>query len=102
MALIQARSQVQEYYTPGYVDLADLCALLGLNTNKKEIKVACAAVVNALTNNGMVVKSGYKGDSVNNSHGISIYYPTKKISPLYAKLISEEDEMGFFNGIYRA
>lgn len=86
MALIQARSQVQSYYTPEYVDLADLCALLGLSTDNKEIKVACATVVDSLTNHGMVVKSGYKGDAVRNSHGISIYFPTKKISPLYAKL----------------
>lgn len=86
MALLQARSQVQQYYTPEYVDLADLCALLELNTGNREIKTACAAVADALTNKGMVVKSGFKGASVKNSHGLSIYFPTKKISPLYAGL----------------
>jgi len=86
MALMQARSRAQAYYTPEYVDLADLCALLELNTKHREIKTACAAVVDSLTNNGMVVKSGFKGEAVKNSHGLSIYFPTKKISPLYAGL----------------
>ncbi len=85
-ALMQARNQVQSYDTADYVDLADLCALLGLNTTNREIKTACAIVIDSLQNNGMVVKSGYKGSAVNNSHGISIYFPIKKISPLYAKL----------------
>lgn len=86
MAVIQARSKAQAYYTPEYLDLADFCALLGLSTTNKEIKAACAAVIDSLTNKGMVVKSGHKGDTVKNSHGVSIYFPTKKISPLYRKL----------------
>ena len=35
---------------------------------------------------GMVVKSGSKGASVKNSHGLAIYFPTMNVSPLYAKL----------------
>ena len=85
-ALMQARNQVQSYDTADYVDLVDLCGLLKQSAVSKEIKTSCSSVMNALTNNGMIVKSGYKGDTVNNSHGISIYFPIKKISPLYAKL----------------
>lgn len=86
MAVLQARSKAQAYYTPEYVDLVDFCGLLKQGSVSKEIKTACASVVDALTNNGMIVKSGFKGDSVKNSHGLAIYFPTKKISPLYAKL----------------
>ncbi|MBI5846341.1 MAG: peptidase C11 [Nitrospirae bacterium] len=86
MAVILARSQAQAYYTPEYVDLVDFCGLLKQGYANKEIKAACATVVDALTNNGMIVTSGFKGVAVKNSHGLSIYFPTKKISPLYAKL----------------
>lgn len=85
-SLIQVRNQVQSYDTADYVDLIDFCGLLKQSAVSKEIKTACSTVIDALTNNGMVVKSGYKGPAVNNSHGISIYFPVKKISPLYAKL----------------
>ncbi|TAN41790.1 MAG: peptidase C11 [Nitrospirae bacterium] len=85
MSVVQARSQAQAYYTPQYVDLADLCGLLGGNSTTREIRAASAAVVDSLFN-GMVVKSGHKGEAVKNSHGLSIYFPTKKISPLYCGL----------------
>jgi hypothetical protein len=86
MAIIQARSRVQSYYTADYVDLVDLCGLLKEGTTNQEIRTACSSVIDAFTKNSMVVKSGYKGTDVNHSHGVSIYFPTKKISPLYAKL----------------
>ena len=34
---------------------------------------------------GLVIKSGSKGKQVENSHGISVYFPQTKISKLYAK-----------------
>jgi hypothetical protein len=86
MAVIEARSRVQSYYTADYVDLADLCLLLMQSTGIKEIKAACQTVIDTLMKKGMVVKSGHKGPEVSHSHGVSIYFPTKKISPLYAKL----------------
>ena len=85
-AVIQTRSRVQSYYTADYVDLVDLCLLLMQYSGIKEIKASCQAVIDTLMKKGMVVKSGYKGTEVNNSHGVSIYFPTKKISPLYEKL----------------
>jgi hypothetical protein len=86
MSVVQARSRVQSYYTPEYVDMVDLCMLLMQYPGTKEIRPACQVVIDALVKNGMVVKSGYKGGDVNNSHGVSIYFPTGKISPLYTKL----------------
>jgi len=86
MSIADARSRVQSYYTADYVDLVDLCGLLQEGTSDKKIRAACAAVLNALTNNGMIVTSGYKGTDVSHSNGVSIYFPLKKISALYGKL----------------
>ncbi|MGC2063468.1 MAG: clostripain-related cysteine peptidase [Thermodesulfovibrionales bacterium] len=86
MAIIQVRSRVQSYYTADYVDLVDLCALMKEETADREIKTACSSVIDALANNGMIVTSGFKGTDVSHSNGVSIYFPLKKISPLYVKL----------------
>jgi hypothetical protein len=86
MSLIEARSRVQSYYTADYVDLVDLCGLIREGSDSEEIKAACTSVIGSVTENGMVVKSGCKGAGVKHSHGISIYFPAEKISPLYARL----------------
>ncbi len=86
MSLIEARSRAQSYYTADYVDLVDLCGLIRERPGSEEIEAACASVIDSVTKNGMVVKSGCKGSDVKHSHGISIYFPTEKISPLYARL----------------
>lgn len=83
MANIAAvRAQVQSYDTPDYVDLIDLCTLL-----KARIPALArqADEVVALAQ-GAVIANGAKGANVRNSNGASIYFPTKGISPLYAKL----------------
>ena len=33
-----------------------------------------------------IVVSGFKGSAVDNSNGISIYFPKRKLSPLYGSL----------------
>lgn len=86
ISLVDARSRVQSYDTADYVDLVDLCGLLQEGMSDRKIKSACLAVIDALSNNGMIVKSGYKGADVSHSNGVSIYFPLKKISPLYANL----------------
>ena len=86
MAIMEARSRVQSYYTADYVDLVDLCGIIREARVSGQITAACTSVMDSIVENGMVVKSGYKGAEVKHSHGISIYFPTKKISPLYAKL----------------
>jgi hypothetical protein len=86
MSVIQARSRVQSYYTADYVDLVHLSGLLKDGTADREVRAACSSVIDTLTKKGVVLSSGYKGSGVNNSHGVSIYFPAKKISPLYGKL----------------
>ncbi|MDA8082764.1 MAG: clostripain-related cysteine peptidase [Nitrospiraceae bacterium] len=86
MSVIRARSSVQSFYTADYVDLADLCGLLASGTADRQIRAACAAVIDGLTKNGMVVKCGCKGADVSRAKGVSIYFPAKKISPLYSRL----------------
>ena len=85
-ALINARALVQEYSRPydDYCDLLDLCDLLDKGVNNPAVKTACAAVKQAAA--AAIVASGYKGASVDNSRGISIYFPKRKLSPLYKTL----------------
>lgn len=85
-AIMNARAQVQEYEPPydEYCDLVDLCALLAHHAGKADITAACAAVKTAVAK--AVINSGAKGKAVANSHGLSIYFPKKKLCMLYATL----------------
>ncbi len=84
--LINARAQVQEYSRPydDYCDLIDLCDLLDKGLANPAVKTACDAVKQAAT--AAIVATGYKGPAVDNSRGISIYFPKRKLSPLYKTL----------------
>lgn len=86
MSILEARDQVQSYYTAHYVDIVDLCGLIREKRVGGEIKAACTSIIDSITERGMVMRSGWKGSDVKHSHGISIYFPTRKISSLYAKL----------------
>jgi len=85
-ALINARAQVQEYSRPydDYCDLLDLCQLLDASISNTAVKKACAAV--KLAASTVIIASGYKGSAVDKSQGISIYFPKRKLSPLYKTL----------------
>uniref|UniRef100_A0A831U611 Peptidase C11 n=1 Tax=Geobacter metallireducens TaxID=28232 RepID=A0A831U611_GEOME len=85
-ALINARAQVQEYSRPydDYCDLIDLCDLIAKGVASPAVKTACAAVKDAAA--AAIVATGYKGPAVDNSRGISIYFPKRKLSPLYKTL----------------
>lgn len=85
-AIIGVRAQVQEYTKPydEYIDLGDLCDLLAKNVGHPDVAAACGKVQAALKN--AVIAAGSKGASVANSHGISIYFPKKTVSGLYATL----------------
>lgn len=85
-ALINARARVQEYSRPydDYCDLLDLCELLDKGVNNPAVKTACTAVKQAAA--AAIVASGYKGPAVDNSKGISIYFPKRNLSPLYKTL----------------
>ena len=85
-ALINARAQVQEYSRPydDYCDLLDLCDLIDKGITAATVKPATAKV--RLAAASAIMASGCKGSAVDNSHGISIYFPKRKLSPLYKTL----------------
>ncbi len=85
-AIVNVRAQVQEYSRPydDYCDLLDLTDLLDKRVTDPAVKTACAAVNQAAT--AAIVATGYKGPAVDNSRGISIYFPKRRLSPLYKTL----------------
>jgi hypothetical protein len=85
-AIMTARAQVQEYSRPydDYCDLIDLCGLLEGAPTGNQVRAACSAVKSSATN--AIVVSGCKGSAVDKSHGLSIYFPKRSLSPLYKTL----------------
>ena len=85
-AILAIRAQVQEYTAPydQYCDLGDLCALLGQFVRDAAVTAARQRVLTAL--HGAVLANAAKGKSVANSHGLSIYFPKKRVSTLYSDL----------------
>jgi hypothetical protein len=83
--ILAVRNQVQFYEVPDNIDLVDFCTLLIKAKAGSAIVKACQEVIKAVQN-GYVIRQGYKGDDVKNSHGVAIYFPTQVISPLYAGL----------------
>ncbi len=84
--VIECRLQTQAYDTPDYIDLYDFCGLLESKTGFDDIRAACSAVKNMIQRDGVVIRSGYKGKNVKHSNGLSIYFPQKSLSSLYATL----------------
>ncbi len=86
-AISEARNRVQEYDVNDNIDLVDYCRLLGKAAVPDVIKNACNNVITALQYSpGMVIASGYYGAALKGSNGVAIYFPTRTVSPLYAKL----------------
>ncbi len=85
-AIVAVRAQVQEYSSPydQYCDLADLCALLVRGVKRPDLTRACDTVRAALAK--AVIRAGAKGKRVAHSSGVSIYFPKKTVSSLYATL----------------
>ena len=84
MALVKARKSVQSYDTKDYIDLVDYCRLVRRLAGKKGIRTACDEVEKQAK--AFVLRAGYKGAAMKNSHGVSIYFPQDDISGLYANL----------------
>ena len=84
--ILVARQQVQEYEPPydEYVDLIDLCQLLDAQVRTPAVSAACKAVTTAVGK--AVIASGAKGPGVANSHGLSVYFPKKRLCKLYSTL----------------
>ncbi|MBN2087985.1 peptidase C11 [candidate division KSB1 bacterium] len=84
--IMRVRNQVQSYDVAEYIDLVDFCKLLRSRTSQKALKAACLNVINAVQTSKFVIATGYKGSAVSHSYGVSIYFPTRNISSLYATL----------------
>jgi hypothetical protein len=84
--IVECRLKTQAYDTPDYVDLYDFCDLLEGRTGFDDIRAACRGVKNVIQQDGIVIRSGYKGTNVKHSHGLSIYFPQRSLSSLYATL----------------
>jgi hypothetical protein len=80
------RAQVQEYTPPydQYCDVADLCDLLARRVRRPAVAAACRAVRAALSR--AVLASAAKGQGLAHSHGLTVYFPKKTVSRLYATL----------------
>lgn len=85
-ALMLVRNQVQRFATEEYVDLIDLCRLIRTKTKQAAIKLACDGVLAAAGAGKFVVANSCKGPGLSRSRGVSIYFPMRFISPLYATL----------------
>ena len=85
-ALMLARNQVQRYATEDYVDLGDLCRLIRAKTTQVKITTACDAVLQLVGTGKFVTANAHKGAALSRSKGVSIYFPTRFVSPLYATL----------------
>ena len=85
-ALFEARDQVQSYEVEDYIDLYNFCDLLQQKVGSGAVRKAAQDVMDTLRAPGYVLDSGYKGSSMQHSYGVSVYFPRKEISPLYATL----------------
>lgn len=83
--LMAARAQVQYYEVTDNIDLVDFCSLLSQYTAGSQIAQRCQQVIQTVQSS-YVLKQGYKGSDLENSHGVAIYFPRLTVSPLYAGL----------------
>jgi Clostripain family len=85
-AIFEARDQVQSYDVEDYIDLYNFCDLLQHKVSEGAARTAARGVMETVSEHGFVLDSGYKGATMQHSYGVSVYFPRKEISPLYAAL----------------
>lgn len=90
-AILESRDQVQDYDVKDYVDLYNFCDLLAGKVPDGAVQTACQNVLDAVRRPGFVLDSGYKGTKMQHSYGVSVYFPRKEISLLYATLDLTKD-----------
>jgi len=64
------------------VDLDHFCELVGAAQVPAAVNTAAASVRNALAS--YVIANGNRRKAVENARGVSIYFPTYEVSPLYS------------------
>jgi hypothetical protein len=85
-AITTARLRAQEYSPPydDYCDLIDVCLLISHYVGKPGIASACEEVTTAAAK--AIIEHGSRGARMANSHGLSIYFPKKRLCSLYSGL----------------
>jgi hypothetical protein len=98
VSIVNARNRVQEYHVNDNVDLINYCRLLKSSAIPASISNASDGVIAAVKEaSGLVFSSGYTGKSMMQSNGLAIYFPSRILSPLYARLdFSKETGWGKF------
>jgi hypothetical protein len=84
-SLLDARTRVQEYEVSDNIDLVDFCTVLAKAMPGTEAAQRCDGVIQT-AKKSYVVASSCKGKGMENSHGVAIYFPKGKVSPLYQGL----------------
>jgi len=74
--ILEARVKTQSYEEPTYVDLVDLTNKLESKVQNTKVKAACGSVRRAVKE--AVVANGLYGGAVNNSSGLSVWFPLLK------------------------
>jgi len=85
-AVMFARWQAQSFNGTDYVDLYDFCNLLRRGNNQPDVKAACRRVMRVISTEGFIRQSVYRGEEVQYTYGVSIYFPQVEVSRFYQKL----------------
>jgi hypothetical protein len=89
LAVGRANRTAQRYSDTDYKDLYDFCRLLQERTDLAELKDKAQAVMDAIVPIGterFVRAEEHWGYRVQESHGVSIYFPAHEMSPFYRRL----------------
>ena len=87
-----ASRRAQQYADADYKDLYDFCRLLGEGSELiglPEMAEKAQVVLDALAPTGkgrFVLAEGHCGQGLEHSHGVSIYFPVREVSPFYRRL----------------
>ena len=86
-SITDARNRVQEFEVNDNIDLVNFCTLLKSSGIPATLGKACDGLTNAIKgSSGLVFAAGYNANSMKNSNGLAIYFPTRMVSPLYTRL----------------
>ncbi len=81
-----ARWQAQSFDGTDYVDLYDFCNLLRRSSDQPDVRTACRRVMNVISSEGFVRQAVYRGEEVQYTYGLSIYFPQDEVSRFYQRL----------------
>jgi hypothetical protein len=97
-----ARNRVQEFEVNDNIDLVNFCQLLKSPSVPSSLGNACDGVIAAVKgSSGLVFAEDSNGQPMKNSNGLAIYFPTRVVSPLYARLdFTKKTEWGKFLKAY--